>query len=243
MDSDKQTILLKKTANLLVGTHDFRNLAHQAADLVVKELKDKNLIGASVFRLHEQENLVYAYTYANKYRKLIDALLPAKFSQLNISLSATNNLVVKTILTNQIQQSQSLADFSKGALPESLTDKIQKIMRAKLFATLPIRLKSGKVAGVILLALNNPQLSGEQLVLFEVFADQLGLAFSNIMEFERLMAKYQNLTKRFLASEEDAPSVKFTLRITPKENEKLEKLARDKKRTKAEIIRDFLDEV
>jgi len=94
-----------------------------------------------------------------------------------------------------------------------------------------------------LLALNNPQLSGEQLVLFEVFADQLGLAFSNIMEFERLMAKYQNLTKRFLASEEDAPSVKFTLRITPKENEKLEKLARDKKRTKAEIIRDFLDEV
>src|SRR3989344_1902883 len=240
MNTDNQSILLKKVTSLLVGTHDFRDLAGKAASLVTKELKEQNLVGAAIFRVHQEENSVYAYTYANKFRRLIDALLPAKFSQFNIPLSKANNLVVKTVLTDQIQQNQSLADFSKDVLPESLTDKIQKIMRAKLFISLPIRLKSGKVAGVILLGLSDIKLSVEQLVLFEAFADQLGLAFSNIMEFERLMAKYQNLTSRFLASEDSSPSVKFTLRITPKENEKLEELAREKKRTKAEIIRDFL---
>lgn len=241
MGSDNQSILLKKVTSLFVGVHDFRKLATQAAELVTKELKAQNLIGAAIFRVHEQENSVYAYTYAHKLRRFIDPLLPAKFSQFTVLLSETKNLVVKTILADQIQQSQNLSDFSSGVLSESITAKIQKIIRAKFCVSVPIRLKSGKVAGAILFVLNNTHLSGEQLVLFETFADQMGLAFSNIMEFEKLTAKYNNLTSRFLSSEDDVPSVKFTLRVTPKENEKLERLAREKKRTKAEIIRDFLD--
>lgn len=241
MAIDNQSILLKKVTSLFVGAHDFRKLATQAAELVTKELKAQNLIGAAIFRVHEQENSVYAYTYANKLRRFIDPLLPAKFSQFKISLSETGNLVVKTILANQVQQSQNLSDFSRGVLSEGITAKIQKIMRAKFCVSIPVRLKSGKVAGAILYVLNDAHLSGEQLVLFETFADQMGLAFSNILEFERLAAKYNNLTSRLISSEDDAPSIKFTLRVTPKENAKLERLAREKKRTKAEIIRDFLD--
>src|SRR6185369_3910707 len=93
-----QSVLLKKVTTLFVGAHDFRKLAAQAAELVTKELKEKNLIGAAIFRVHDQENLVYAYTYANKFRRLIDPLLPVKFSQFNVSLSETGNLIVKTIL-------------------------------------------------------------------------------------------------------------------------------------------------
>src|SRR3989344_1905326 len=72
MNTDKQAILLKKTTALLVGTHDFRQLARQVTDLVVKELNDQNLVGAAIFRVHENENSLYAYTYANKYHKLIE---------------------------------------------------------------------------------------------------------------------------------------------------------------------------
>lgn len=243
MNTDKQAILLKKTTDLLVGTHDFKNLARQVTDLVVKELKDQNLIGAAIFRVHEQENSVYAYTYANKYHKLIDALLPAKFSEFNIALSRTDNLAVKAIVANQIQHSKNVADFSRGVVSEAIADKIQKIMGVQVFVCLPIRLKSGKAAGAVLLALSNAELNGEQMVLFETIASQLGLAFSNILEYERLLAKYENLAGRFAGAEDDKPSVKFTLRITPKENQTLEKLSRERKRTKAEIIRGFLDQI
>ena len=243
MNTDKQAILLKKTTALLVGTHDFRQLARQVTDLVVKELNDQNLVGAAIFRVHENENSLYAYAYANKYHKLIDTLLPAKFSQFNISLSRTDNLVVKSVVANQIQHSKDVADFSRGVVPDVISRKIQKIMKAEMFVALPIRLKSGKAAGAVLLALSDIKLDGEQLVLFETLASQLGLAFSNILEYERLLAKYENLAGRFASAEDDKPSVKFTLRITPKENEKLESLSRERKRTKAEIIRDFLETV
>lgn len=243
MNTDKQIILLQKTSDILAGTHDFRSLAREVADLVVKELKDRNLVGAAIFRIHEQENSIYAYAYTNKYRKVIDAFLPSKFSQLSVPLSETGNLVVKTIVTNQMQHSKNLSDFSRGVLQEQVAIRAQKVMKAAVFVSLPVRLKSGKAVGAVLLALSDANLNGEQLVLFETLASQLGLAFSNILEFERLMAKYQNLSGRFIRTEDDAPSVKFTLRITPKENENLEKLSRDKKRTKAEIIRDFLDQV
>lgn len=236
-------MLLKKTTALLVGAHDFRQLARQVVDLVVKELKDQNLIGAAIFRVHEQENSLYAYTYANKYHKVVDTLLPDKFSQFNILLSRTDNLVVKSVVANQMQHSKDVADFSRGVISDAISRKIQKIMKAEIFVVLPIRLKSGKAAGAVLLALSDAKLNGEQMVLFETLASQLGLALSNILEYERLLAKYENLAGRFASAEEDRPSVKFTLRITAKENEKLEKLSRERKRTKAEIIRDFLDQI
>ena len=241
MSKDRQTILLKKTTALLLGTRDFRNLAREVTSLIVKELRDQNVIGAAVFRLHSQENLIYAYTYANKYRRIIDSLLPGEFSQLNVSLSQADNYIVKAVLTNHIQHSEKLADFSRGVLPEGVSVRAQKIMKARFFVAFPIRLKSNKVAGVILLALSDARLSGEQLVFFETLAGQLGLAFSNVLEFERLMARFQNLSSGFVSSAEDKPSVKFTLRVTRKENAKLEKLAKERKRTKAEVIRELLE--
>ena len=79
--------------------------------------------------------------------------------------------------------------------------------------------------------------------MFEAFVDQLGLAFFNVQAFEKLMTKYRHDAEaEFLGrNEENMPSVKFTLRITPKEDKKLEQAARERGSTKAEVIRDLLD--
>lgn len=243
MNFDNQSLLLKKITHVFLGTYDFRELANRAVILIVKELKNKNVVIAGIGRMHEKDNLLYAYAYATKYHRTIDKLLPAKFSEFNIPLSGTDNFSVRAATTNQIQQSPKIADFSRGILSESLSDKIQKIVGAKLMVGLPIRVRSRKVAGVLLLGLRNDKLTGDQLVLFETIAEQLGLAFSNVFAFEKLAAKYdQNVARQSLAiNVEDVPTIKFTLRITPKENELLEKLAREQGQTKAEIIRGLLD--
>ena len=118
-------------------------------------------------------------------------------------------------------------------------------MQGRLGISFPIRVRSGKVAGVLLLILSQPKITGQQLVLFETLADQLGLAFSNVMAFEKLMEKYQQGLKKELANLnlEDIPAIKFTLRITPKENKTLERLMREQGKTKAEIIRELLDKL
>src|SRR3990167_8714719 len=103
MDSnDDQTILLKKTSEILLGTYDFKDLAHKAVDLIVKQLRGQGLAAAGVFRAHPNENLLRAYAYSSKYSKVVDKILPTRFSELSISLSDAKNLAVKTVVTDQV---------------------------------------------------------------------------------------------------------------------------------------------
>lgn len=246
MDSDQQALLLEKTSSILSGTYDFRELAQRAVSLIVKELGKYNLIGAAIFRVHEQDNALYAYTYSTKYRQTIEKLLPIKFARLSVPLLMTGNLIVRTAVTGQTQQSKRIADFSRGVVPETITDKIQKVMGGRLGVSFPVKIKNEKVSAVIMLILNEEKLTGQQLVLFDTFANQLGLALSNVMEFEKLQQKYRRIVDRELKSRseaEDQPSMRFTLRISPKQDRLLEKAAREKGKTKTEIIRDLIDKL
>ncbi len=243
MPIDNQSLLLEKITGIFVGTHDFRELANQAVDLIAKELKNQHVVTVGIGRVHEKERLLHAYAYATKYRKVLDKLLPKRFSELNIALDKADNLGVKTVTTGQIQQSKRVADFSRGIFSDQLADKLQKIMKGKLSAGFPIRSRSGKTAGFLLLILDEESLTGQQMLLFQAIANQLGLAFSNVFAFEKLVQKYKNSLAGELAGRNDQhiPSVKFTLRITPQEDKKLAELARQRGKTKAEIIREVID--
>lgn len=243
MRPDDQALLLKKITSVFLGTHDFRQLARTAADLLLREARNKKVIGAGIFRVHAKENLLYAYAYSTRYRRIIDSILPVKFSELNVPLTLTENLVARAAATDQLQHSRRLADFSRGAVAEDLTDRIQKIVKGRSAVALPIHTRSGRVEGVLMLILTEDKFSADQLALFQTFADQLGLAFSNVFAFERLMQRYEHLAKENFVEKENIPSVKFTLRITPKEDKKLEQAARQQGRTKAEIIRELLDRI
>ena len=118
---------------------------------------------------------------------------------------------------------------------------MQMLMKAKSFMSFPIATHN-RIAGAILFASSAGEIDSEQITLFETFARQLALAFSNVFAFEKLMHQYQQKFK----SENDPdniPSVKFTLRITPAEDKKLDALARARGKTKAELIREFLDRI
>lgn len=238
--SDDRAILLEKIQKLLLGTHDFRDLAKGAADLIVRESKNQGLVAAALFRVHANENKLSAYAYSTKLMRPVDKLLPKSFSDLSISLTEIKNLTVKTALTDQIQQSKKIADFSYGVLPEVVTNQVQKFIKAKQGISFPIHTRSGRVAGVILFAVTDEKISAEMLALFQTFANQLGLAFSNVFAFEKLMHQYKQKTSD-VHDHDNEPSIKFTLRITPRQDKNLERMARERGKTKAELIRELLD--
>lgn len=238
-----KTLLLEKTTQTLIGTQDFRDLAEKSVKLIVNELTTEGLTAAAIFRHKPEEKALQAYAYASKNQKTIDKMLPKKFFELTTPMSNQENLAVKSILGNTIEQSPNLADFSAGVLPRTATDGIQMVMGAKFCISFPIVSKIGKPVGAILYILENEQATPKQLELFQTYAGQLGLAFSNVFAFEKLMEKYKRDVAMLEADtdKDEVPSIKFTLRITPNENRKLEEMASSKKKTKAEIIRDLID--
>ena len=234
-----QALLLEKTTHVLTGTYDFQKLAQQAVDLLYKELKHDGFVGAGVFRVRSENNEIYAYAYNANYKKAADAILPIPFSKMHLTLNAKDNLVVRTIHTNQIQQSARLSDFTMHVTPDRVADQLQKLMRIKQIITIPIATKSGRVAGVLIVPFSTDKISPEQIALIQAFSRQLGLAFSNIFAFERLTQSYKKFDS-VPSSEEQIPSIKFTLRLTPRQIKKLEQESKIKKKTKAELIRELI---
>ena len=124
-------------------------------------------------------------------------------------------------------------------------DSVLKLRRHwRSYRAFPISTKSGRVAGVLLCDFPHDTIPPHHIALIQVFVRQLGLAFSNIFAFERLMQSYRkNLhTQEATVDEANMPSVKFTLRISPNQDKKLDSLANEHGITKAEILRDLLTE-
>src|SRR3989344_3183506 len=154
-----QALLLEKTTHVLTGTYDFQKLAQQAVDLLYKELKYEGFVGAGVFRVRSESNEVYAYAYNANYKKAADAILPIPFSKMHLTLDAKDNLVVRTIHSNQIQRSEKLSDFTMHVMPDRIADTIQKLMRIKQIITVPIATKSGRIAGVLICPFSTDEIS------------------------------------------------------------------------------------
>ncbi len=237
-----QGLLLEKTAHVLTGTYDFQKLAQQACDLIYKELKDEGLVGVGIIRVRPEANEAYAYAYASKNKKLIDTILPVPFSKMHLSLDYKDNLVIRTILTNQMQQTKKLSDCTKHVVPDVIVDRIQKILGMKSQVGLPIPSKSGKVSGVILYDLSTEEASPAVVSALQAFARQVGLSFSNVFAFERLSNSYKKSLDATESTKdrENIPSVKFTLRITPRQLKALEEESKVRKKTKAELLRDLI---
>ena len=239
-----KALLLEKTTHELAGVQSFPELAKKAVKLITNEMVDKNITGASIYKVDYSQKKVIAHSYATRFKGADAAISSANFSKLSTPLSNSSNLIVRTVVTGKVQQSADFADFSADVVPKAVALGIQKVTKAKIGITFPITAKGGKVTGVIMFALTTSHIDPAEFELLETFSQQLGLAFANVFAFEKLMETYKrDLAKLETApSEEDIPSIKFTLRITPKENKRLEEMASENKKTKAEVIRDLIDE-
>jgi len=235
--------LIEKVNAVFLGTRDFKELADRAVHLIAQELKTEGVSGVALFRVRPQENSLYAYAFASRASEIVNKLFPRQFSELSVSLDDKHNLLVGAIRSREPQESPSLYDFSRPTLNEATCRAIQRTIGIGQFIAYPIRLKQGKSAGVVLFGVEGKVIEERQRILLEAFRSQLELAFENVFEFENVVERYKR--KMAQASPrvhaEDIPTVRFTLRITPKQNAALAKLARKGNTDKATLIRRLID--
>ena len=238
-----QSVLVQKVSKVFLGARDFKKLAKDSVDLMTQELKRDGILGAAIFRTNEKDNTLAAYAYSAKAFNEIENILPVKFSTMTVSLDDNTNLLVRTLTTKKLQEGDDFFDFSRPVLNRISSTAVQKAAGFSLFIAYPLRLKSGHVAGVLLVALKNEEATENQRIILETYRLQLELAFENVLEFERLLEKYRRDTAKAneRTHQEDIPTVRFTLRITPKQDDLLESEARKKGVDKTTLIRSLID--
>lgn len=237
-DQRENLDVIEKINTVFLGTRDFRQLAERAVDLMTAELKNEGILSASIFRVHPDENRLYAYAFSSRAFDAVNKLYPKKFSDLSVSLDESSNLLVKAVQTKEEQEGDHLYDFARPALNELVSAAVQRLVGAKHGIAYPLRLRQSKVAGVILFSVGERAISERQRVLLETFRSQLELAFENVMEFERVVERYK---RSVVSDDENKPTVHFMLRITPKQNTSLEQKAKGAKLDKTSYIRSWLD--
>ena len=242
--SKENLALIEKVNAVFLGTRDFQELAGQAAHLMAQELEGEGVAGVAIFRVRPEENSVYAYAYASRAFAAVNKLFPKKFSQLNVSLSEESNLLVRAVQTRREQESNKLYDFARPALNELTSAAIQRTIGFSHAIAYPIRLKQGKVAGVVLFVLDTSRVEERQSTLLEAFRSQLERAFENVFEFEQVVERYKRNAAKDSpkAHQENIPTVRFTLRITPKQNSALARLAKKEETDKATFLRSLINE-
>lgn len=235
--------LVEKINSVFLGTRDFKVLAERAVNLMTDQLKNVGVMSATIYRVHPEEKSVYSYAFSSRAFEAVNKLLPKKLTELHISLDESSNLLVKSILTGEEQEGDTLYDFAKPALNEMVSGTIQRMVGAQHGIVYPLRQKQGKVAGAILFGVEGKVIEDQQRVLLEAFRSQLELAFENVFEFERVVERYKrSIAKTFEKThEENIPTVRFTLRITPKQNSVLNRLAKESSGDKASLIRSLID--
>ena len=237
-DQRENLDVIEKINSVFLGARDFRKLAEQSVNLIANELRSAGVLGAAVFRVHENEEKLYSYAYAARAFEAVERLLPRKFSELSVILNDKDNLLVRAVITKEIQQGTRLYDFARPTLNEAVSLSIQKVVGYKFVIAYPLRLKQGKVSGVLAFALENDTPNDEQKLLLETFRLQFELAFENVLEFERVVKRYE---KSVVPIDESKPSVHFMLRITPRQNALLVQRAKEAGLDKTSYIRSWLD--
>lgn len=226
-NSDLQ--LINKINSALVGTLDFRELARQAAQIVLREL---DLAAVAIFRVDHQTGEMHPYAYATKIRQA----QITKIARQAVSGPAAppDALAIGAVRFGKAS--------SAAASPESVKDTAGERMLATRFHTsLPLKTK-GKTEGVLFCATQQGRLTPEQLSLLKTAADQLGLAISNVIAHEKIIAQFKNSLKSSGEKEGKIPKIKFTLRITKEIEQFLNYKVANTKHSKANYVRAYLEE-
>lgn len=222
-NSDLQ--LINKINSALVGTLDFRELARQAAQIVLREL---DLAAVAIFRVDHQTGEMRPYAYATKLQgpsvtKI--ARQPTMYSRESLMDTGQNPAGAHQHRT-----------FDSHAGIEQL----QKDSGTRFHTSLPLRI-GGRVEGVLFCATRQGRLTKNQFSLLKTAADQLGLAMANVMAHEQIIEQYKKTLGKKSSPKTKVPKIKFTLRITKEIEQFLTYKVTNTKHSKADYVRRYLE--
>lgn len=232
--------LIDKAAAVLSGFLDFKRLSEKIVSIMMEENSDYT--GTALFILEDNGSVLRAYTYkAAKEHPKFEKIAGKAFNKLTTPiLPKTENLMGEIVRQNRIIESNTLIDFVYPTISKAAGLVVEKISQGKKFIGVPILGYQG-IVGVLFVASRKEYFSNQEKELLQSFSRQIGIAMSNAIAHEKIMKKMQMTTKR--KTKFDQPSIKFTLRITPRIEKYLSWKIKNTEKTKADYLRGEIEKI
>lgn len=172
-------------AQKINSTLDIDHLVQIVVDEIVFDL---GLFGGMMY-LIEGEHL-YAKTLTNTwYSKLVDQLLPKPLHDLSIKINeSSENLVVKSILNQQIYFTKELKDLSKDVIPDWISDFVQKVNGTKCLICIPL-IANGMSIGAVSFSKEKETNFDIEYKILKSLADYVATAVINAKRYAELAQK------------------------------------------------------
>ena len=187
----------------------------------------KSRDGVLQYLIDEEAQVIRAYAYSSAHRPLINKLLPTAFTSLYLPLDFKDNLTLTTTLENRVTEHKDFSKYTHGAIPDALGRTFQRLLGGSIIYGYPIKAKLSKPIGALLYMFKAPQATQAQKELMQTFADQVAIAFGARAGFERLEQRHKKSLERLEHDNEESPEIKFTLRITQTQDQKLAQKAKN----------------
>lgn len=187
-ESDQVTSYQIEIINQLIedvgSSIDLDKVLQKSADSIVDAL---SLHGCILFLLNPQENSIYTKTISQsrQSRTALRILRVNNFlDQLKVSLRETQNLVVDTIVSDKLNQSEELWRYTVGVLDKPTVNLIQTATLTGTSISIPIKFKS-KIIGALLFTKRSRGTSfTSELPILKIYASEVGIAISNANLFK-----------------------------------------------------------
>ncbi len=122
------------------------------------------------------------------YTDLVLKILPLPLSSVNISLvdpKFEKNIIKRAVIDMKVYESENLSDFGIGILDPGLVNRIQKLMRIKKAAAIPM-VVDGVCIGIVAPSWDDESKSQTSLPVLQAFTNHLGTTISNIYKYNAL---------------------------------------------------------
>ena len=176
---------------------DSRKISQDIVDSIPESLKPLGCnIGVIVlYSLKKDCVYVYAVTDSALTRKA-ELEMGVSVKSFREHLSESNDLIIKTIKNKKIYVGSRLEDFFGGFLDQGGNKKLQKVVGAKSFVSVPL-FANGQVVGAIVFAgeKSADSVTKRNKDILKAFSSHIGAAIENAMLYEKTDSQMKELSK------------------------------------------------
>lgn len=170
--------------------------------------QDKIMIGAMISRIYTDKNYIAPLAASDNQLAYAAKKLIGDFEQYGLNISdpaVQNNLIIRTIKTEQPIFSNNISEFLEPALKGKLLDSLAKLLNVKSVAVYPLIIRD-RVIGATTFFLRDKsaeELDTSQKQLFQTYANQIAIALENAQLFlqaEEIQRKLEQSLKELEAA-------------------------------------------
>lgn len=180
---------LTEIQKLILTNLDLDSIFDKALTLII----DRTGLLGGVLVLKEGDTAVPRAVSMNPTASRFLKMIPREFSLYSVPLeTASNNLIVQSIITGKVQSSFRLIDFTRGVFTRRLTSAVAVATNTRSAISIPLVVENETIGAIFFSKAERKEFS-EELSFLKLITSQLEIAIANASLYEQLQESLQNV--------------------------------------------------